>query len=277
VNRYMQKAKSRVRALIVVTVYLLDMSKLLFINIEKNAAIGKTRVIVFHHIDSYRKFRRIIKRVDRLYNCISFSEWVAGKVAKDKVNVIVAFDDGYKSWYTNAFPVLKEFSIKPLMFVNSNFINLDRDSSFEFCRRNIGTWPEYSLNSAQLKEMFLYGCEIGAHTSNHSDMSKLNYKECVKEVNGDISRINNILDAQIEIFAYPFGRISSSAKKAIKDSDISYAFCTKSGLIDHSDSKILLKRTNVGMRAPLVISAYIEGYLDWFTLAFEKFKKKGGV
>jgi len=274
VSRYLKKIKSRFRAFLVLILYL---SHKLFSSIGKKKStndLGKTRVILFHHVDSYRKFRRIVKRTSRLYNCISFEDWLNGNVAKHKINIIIAFDDGYESWYTNAFPVLKEFSIKPLMFINSSFIDSTESSSYKFCKDKIGTWAENSLTAAQLLEMSEYGCQIGSHTANHIDMLKSNYEKCSFEIASDVNNISKFLDFDVDLFAYPFGRVSDDALNAVNNTAINYAFCTESAFIEESKSRIMLKRTNVGMRHPLVVSAYIEGYLDLFNSSYQIFKKR---
>ncbi len=273
-SRILKKLKSRLRALLVLILYL---SSKISSSIGKKSStnnLGKTRIILFHHVDSYKKFKKIVKRTSRLYNCISFDDWLNGDVVKNKINIIIAFDDGYESWYTNAFPVLKEFSIKPLMFINSNFIDSTETSSFKFCKDKIGTWAENSLTVAQLLEMSEYGCQIGSHTANHIDMQKSNYEKCSVEITSDINNINKFLSFDVDLFAYPFGRVSDDALNAVKNTAINHAFCTESAFIEESKSKIMLKRTNVGMRHPLVVSAYIEGYLDRFNSSYQIFKKR---
>ena len=79
--RFLKKVKSRIRAFIVLIMYLLST------NIKKDEV--QTRVLLFHHIDSKTHFNAIVVRLSKLYNCISFNDWLNGKVVKDRYNVII--------------------------------------------------------------------------------------------------------------------------------------------------------------------------------------------
>ena len=54
---------------------------------------GKTRVLVFHHLDKPERFIKTIISLKKRYNFVSFEDFLSGNVRKDKVNLIVAFDD----------------------------------------------------------------------------------------------------------------------------------------------------------------------------------------
>ena len=45
----------------------------------------------------------------------------------DEESILVTFDDGYKNNYTKAFPILKKYNIKATIFLNTVYIENDRD------------------------------------------------------------------------------------------------------------------------------------------------------
>jgi len=83
---------------------------------------GKTRVLVFHHIDDGKLFDGILRRLSKRYHILSFEDYVQGLKSTSRMNVIIALDDGYRSWYEIARPLFQAYHIKPLLFVSSDFI-----------------------------------------------------------------------------------------------------------------------------------------------------------
>ena len=71
--------------------------------------------------------------------------------------VILTFDDGYKSQYSNAKPILDKYGFKATFSIVCNYVgNGD----------NRMTWEE-------IKSLQQEGHNIASHTMNHDDLSKL--------------------------------------------------------------------------------------------------------
>jgi peptidoglycan/xylan/chitin deacetylase (PgdA/CDA1 family) len=117
---------------------------------------------------------------------------------------IINFDDGYKSQFTNAKPILDKFGFKVTFFIVCNFVGksasqMNSSSIVNFAGRGVEqmTWNDIAT-------LYQEGHQIGAHTMNHlrnitsMPISELNYeignsKQC-------------IIDHGIPVttFAYPF-------------------------------------------------------------------------
>ena len=63
---------------------------------QRNA--GKTIILVFHHLDKPRRLESLLDLAGKNFNLISFRDWLNKDISKNQVNVILSFDDGYKSW-----------------------------------------------------------------------------------------------------------------------------------------------------------------------------------
>lgn len=101
---------------------------------------GKERVIVLMYhgitdfpvtplkdIDGYNVplplFRKHMQYLSKQCNVISASDALAGNaLSRSKKNVVITFDDGYRNNFTNAFPVLSQYSLPALFSLPSKFI-----------------------------------------------------------------------------------------------------------------------------------------------------------
>ena len=231
-------------------------------NFKKNA--GKTRIIVFHHIDSNEKFDRIINRLSNKYNIISFEDWVNSNISSVSINLIISMDDGYLSWYDKAFPVFIKYNVKPLMFLSTNLIDLNADDSYHFCESKIYTWPEKSLSTNQINEFIESGFFLGSHGNEHLNAIKTSSLYFERDLLSSNKILYDKFKFTNKFFAYPFGLYKESLFPILTKNKIHYAFTCDSGFIDDSPSNYELKRTNVGMRSPLLCSAFVEGYFEYY-------------
>jgi peptidoglycan/xylan/chitin deacetylase (PgdA/CDA1 family) len=80
--------------------------------------------------------------------------------------VILTLDDGYEDNYTLAFPILKKYGFKAVIFLVS-------DLEYNIWDSNFGEPKVKLLNSEQCLEMLDYGIEFGSHGRYHRDLTKL--------------------------------------------------------------------------------------------------------
>jgi peptidoglycan/xylan/chitin deacetylase (PgdA/CDA1 family) len=102
--------------------------------------------------------------------------------------VLITFDDGNLDNYTNAFPIMKRYGFTGVLYIVGNYIGVDN-----------------YLNADQLKEMAAAGWEIGSHTMNHHDLTKLSAPQKQYEIAGSREFLEQELGVPILTFAYPFG------------------------------------------------------------------------
>jgi len=226
---------------------------------------GKTRVLVFHHIDKPDRFRSILKILKAHYNLISYSDYVNGHKASDRLNIVIALDDGYRSWFTAGLPIFLELGIRPLLFINSDFVGLNEDAAKKYCRDCILTWPEASLSWDQVKALVAAGAEVGGHSHRHTNLTKAEPSAVAAVVRSDRLAIAAQLGCTPRLFAYPFGLYNSAVQNTLKHSGYEFAFTSDSSYLEKEDDPFLLKRTNVGLRRPLLVQAIAEGWADRIT------------
>jgi len=114
-----------------------------------------------------------------------------------KKSVLLTMDDGYRSVYNIAYPILKKYGFTATLFIYTNFVGVSRMAI---------TWD-------QLTEMKADGFTIGSHTLSHSDLTKPKEGETEPEfiarITEEIQGSKKILDQKLAqdtcVFAYPFG------------------------------------------------------------------------
>ncbi len=136
------------------------------------------------------------------YNPISLEEYylyrTKGAKLPDKP-VLITFDDGYISNYTIAYPMLREYGFKAVIFVIASRMGAD---NIEF--------PHFSW--AQAREMESSGIvEIESHSFTHPDFSLLSYTQTVMEMRLAKFAIESNLGKECRFFAYPYGRMNMSS------------------------------------------------------------------
>jgi len=140
------------------------------------------------------------------YSVISLSELLAG--LRDgqlpPKPIVITIDDGFKSTYTLAYPVLKKYNFPATLFLYTNFIEKN----------------SYSLTWEEIREMTKNNIEIGSHTLSHCNLLKYKKNEShetyLARIRREIFLSKEILESEIgrkvKFFAYPYGAYSSAIK-----------------------------------------------------------------
>ncbi len=87
----------------------------------------------------------------------------AGKLPLPEQAVLITFDDGYRSVYTNAFPILKLFNAPAVIAVVGSWLEPTTGEVVNFDGRSVSR--DEMLSWAQIKEMTASGLvEVGSHS-----------------------------------------------------------------------------------------------------------------
>ena len=164
-----------------------------FYKVFGNSSKQQLRVLIFHDIEKkdFKKFEKFIQYALDNFNLISpkeFKLFLDGKknLFKEKKNILLTFDDGYKSQKIVAEKFLNPKNIKALFFPVSDFINLkNKNEAHIFIRHNFFK-KEYKLHlDSEIDNMtiedIIYlnktGHTIGAHTKTHKQLTKIKNNE----------------------------------------------------------------------------------------------------
>ncbi len=175
-------------------------------------------------MDIFKNHINIIKNSDfNFLNPNNFDEQF--KKPKSKKEILITIDDAFKSFYTEAWPYLKENKIPFILFVSTEPVG----------KRGYMTWE-------QIKEVegndFVY---IGHHSHTHEYLIDESNEKFVL----DIETANKIFLRELgyvpSLFSYPFGEYSKFMRDYISK-NFKYAFGQHSGVIDLNKNKFELPR-----------------------------------
>lgn len=132
---------------------------------------------------------------------VAFSPIFFGTHALSATNskvIIINFDDGLRTQYTHAKPILDKYGFKATFYVVCNYVDN---------KKGYMTWEQIETLSRE-------GHDIGSHTMNHFRLSDLSKTEINYEV-GQSKKCLQDHDIEAASFAYPFND-GSDNKKIVK-------------------------------------------------------------
>jgi peptidoglycan/xylan/chitin deacetylase (PgdA/CDA1 family) len=126
-------------------------------------------------------------------------------------SVALTFDDGYRSFFEHALPVLLEYQFPATVFVVSGFCGLHngwRSRQRHTSRMELMGWRE-------LREAARLCVALGAHTVHHPDLSTLSDDEVERELRDCRTSLEDQTGQVVETFAYPYGASSPAVRLAV--------------------------------------------------------------
>ena len=207
--------------------------------VKRGDVVGRHKIYVWE--DRFYRQMKLLKEAG--YSSVTFEDIHQHKVSGDK-NVIITFDDGYEDNYNNAFPVLKEFGFKAVIFLVTRMHN----NAWGIAE---GEPALNMMNHEMLKELMDYGCELGGHTQNHLDLTKTDVQQTQLEIAGCKSDLEQRFGKTVLSFAYPFGGITPDVKRIVDESGFVYGISTNTGPDNFYEDLMQIRRKEVGPRTTL--------------------------
>tara|TARA_B100000965_G_C19588132_1_gene756775 strand:- start:1470 stop:2495 length:1026 start_codon:yes stop_codon:yes gene_type:complete len=140
--------------------------------------------------------------------------------------VLVTVDDGFMSFYKNAWPLLRSKQIPFILFISTR----------EVGKAGYMNWNHIREIS---KTDFAY---IGNHSHSHEYL----IDEAPSLIREDLIKSKNIFKKELgknsNFFSYPFGEYSNELKNITADLGFTYAFGQHSGVIDETKNYLELPR-----------------------------------
>jgi peptidoglycan/xylan/chitin deacetylase (PgdA/CDA1 family) len=136
----------------------------------------------------------------------TFAEVARGDVPAK--SVAVTFDDGFRSVFEHAFPVLSELGLRGTIFVPAGLMELGAPMRWRGLDSWFGTEWENELTPAtwdELRQLRDAGWEIASHTWSHARLPELSDEALSAELVRSRERCASEMGQPCETLAYPYG------------------------------------------------------------------------
>jgi len=165
---------------------------------------------------------RLLK--DKEYRVISmdqFFDFLEFKSALPPKSVVITIDDGWRSAYEIAFPILKKYEYPATLFIYADMI----------------TDTSKTLSWGLLQEMVDHGMDVQCHTKSHRNLTLPGKKESFKNYFANLEKelsackhlIKRKLNREVKYLAYPYGDTNSLVIELAKKLGYRGAFTSKRG------------------------------------------------
>jgi|TARA_Y200000002_G_scaffold262307_1_gene217740 peptidoglycan/xylan/chitin deacetylase (PgdA/CDA1 family) len=175
-------------------------------------------------MEIFEKQIQIIKNLN--YNFYDPNIFVSDfDVPKNKKEILITIDDGFKSFYNEAWPYLKKNKIPFILFISTQPVG----------KKGYMDWDE-------IKEIEKFDFAlIGHHSHTHEYLIDMSEADFIQDIETATKIFNKELGYIPEIFSYPFGEYSKYMKNYISK-NFKVAFGQHSGVIDINKDKYELPR-----------------------------------
>ena len=187
--------------------------------------------------------------------------------------VMITFDDGYESNYTDMFPILKQTGMKATISLITQLV-----------RTEDGKGSGWALSWKQCREMYESGLvDFGSHSwSLHNNDNSLQLipggingimrlpeetrEDYIVRAGRDLRRsietIEGTLGSTVRLYTYPFGATDSWFFPLLEEVGIPLAVTTTAKMADLSGNRLTLPRYRVDMTCPLGQMAAIKKIIE---------------
>ena len=168
-------------------------------------------------IDQFEAHLKVI--AERGLNVMALPEILAALKARRSLpdrTVALTVDGAFLSFYTEAWPRLRQAELPVTLFVSTDAIDEGR---------------EHYMSWEQIREVVRGGATIGNQTASHSQMPTLGRERNDRDIKRASRRFEEELGARPELFAYPYGAMSLTVREVVLENGFAAALGHHSGVI----------------------------------------------
>jgi peptidoglycan/xylan/chitin deacetylase (PgdA/CDA1 family) len=174
--------------------------------------------------------------------------------------IVITFDDGYRDFYTDALPILKQCGFSATLFLATDRIH---DAPARIEGADYLTWSD-------VRELHAEGIRFGSHTVSHPDLRSLGPEQIEYELGHSKEVLEEQLGVSIDAFSYPFGfpeedkNFTRFLEDVLSNLGFDYGVSTILGRASRRSNRFFLPRLPVNSWDDTsLFRAKLEGGYDW--------------
>ena len=152
-----------------------------------------------------------------------------------KKPIVITFDDGHRSQYAYAYPILKRLGLRATFFIVTNYI----DRPAYMTRRMIQDMQDAGVAT------------IGSHTIDHHGLNDLSLVRQQSELADSKKILEDMFGKPVTTFAYPYGIHNAEVIMQTKAAGYTSAYSCYLGTTQGALSKYELRRIRVNDGEPM--------------------------
>jgi peptidoglycan/xylan/chitin deacetylase (PgdA/CDA1 family) len=174
--------------------------------------------------------------------------------------VAITFDDGFRDFYSDAFPILEQYGFSATMFLPTSYIG---HSAQQFKGRDCLTWD-------QACELSDAGVVFGSHSATHPQLHLATPAKQRRELQESKDSIEQILGVPVHSFSYPYAfpeqdqAFAQRLREELSGCGYTNGVSTIVGRAASGDDNFFLKRLPINDADDRALfQAKLEGGYDW--------------
>lgn len=174
--------------------------------------------------------------------------------------VAITFDDGYRDFYTQAFPVMNRHGFSATVFLPTSYI---AEAEGQLKNREC-------LNWAEVRELQKCGISFGSHTVTHPQLRKLSPRAIDEEIVNSKQTIEEKTGCAVRSFAYPFAfpqtetNFTGMLRESLHKAGYQNGVCTIVGRASRHSDPFFMERLPVNScDDEALFEAKLAGAYDW--------------
>jgi peptidoglycan/xylan/chitin deacetylase (PgdA/CDA1 family) len=171
----------------------------------------------------------------------SLHELPSSLSARDQV--VLTFDDGYRSVLQRALPVLQKHGMTSINYLVPDLIG--KSNVWDVA---VGEVEEPLMSVDEVKQWLAAGQEIGAHTCTHPRLTQLPLDRAREEIVASRKELEDLFQRPVEHFCYPYGDWNPAVRDLVGEAGFRTATTVDFG-VNQAETN-LLSLTRITARYP---------------------------
>jgi peptidoglycan/xylan/chitin deacetylase (PgdA/CDA1 family) len=178
---------------------------------------------------------------------VSLTEWNLRRSREREI--VVTFDDGFRSAFLHGLPVLRELAVPAI-----NYIVAGEFGGANSWDRTLGAQIRPLMTRDEIIEWQRAGLEIGSHTLTHPRLTTIRSDQARREIFDSKKILEDLCGRTVAHFAYPYGDWSPAIRDLIGEAGYETAAIAGPGINTFESDRLTLHRFLATHRRPYAVA-----------------------